>query len=43
MCTTPAQLSKEMLDGEWDVSDAEGKMVKEYMKKFNLNPKMMKK
>jgi ribonuclease Z len=39
----PDQLSKEMLDGSWDVSDAEGRMIQEYMKKYNIDPKKMKK
>jgi len=39
----PNQLSKEMLEGNWDVSDAEGQMVQEYMKKYNLDPAKMKK
>ena len=32
----PPQLSKEMESGMWDVSDAEGRMVKEFKKKYNL-------
>jgi hypothetical protein len=32
-----------MLEGNWDVSDAEGQMVQEYMKKYNLDPAKMKK
>jgi len=39
----PYQLSKEIEAGAWDVSDAEGEMVKGFMKKYNLDPKMMKK
>jgi len=39
----PYQLSKETEAGAWDVSDAEGEMVKGFMKKYNLDPKMMKK
>jgi ribonuclease Z len=39
----PPQLSKEMMSGMWDVSDVEGRMVKEFMKKYNLDPNMMKK
>ena len=39
----PNQLSKEIEEGTWDVSDAEGRMVKDYMKKYNLDPKKMKK
>jgi ribonuclease Z len=35
-------MTKEMLDGKWDVSDAEGPMLKEYMKKYNLDPAMFK-
>ena len=34
--------TKEILSGGWDVSDAEGRMVKEYMKKYNLDPAMFK-
>jgi ribonuclease Z len=36
------QLSEEIKKGAWDVSDAEGKMVKEYMQKYNLDPNKMK-
>ena len=32
----PPQLSKEMESGMWDVSDVEGRMVKEFKKKYNL-------
>jgi ribonuclease Z len=35
-------MTKEILSGAWDVSDAEGRMVKEYMKKYNLDPAMFK-
>jgi ribonuclease Z len=31
-----------ILDGKWDVSDAEGNMLKEYMKKHNIDPAMFK-
>ena len=31
-------MTEEILSGAWDVSDAEGAMIKEYMKKFNLKP-----
>ena len=34
--------TKEIHSGGWDVSDAEGRMVKEYMKKYNLDPAMFK-
>ena len=37
----PPQLSKEMEAGMWDVSDVEGRMVQEYMKKYKLDPTMM--
>jgi hypothetical protein len=33
-------MSKEILSGAWDVRDAEGRMIKEYMDKFKLDPKM---
>ena len=39
----PNQLSKETTAGSWDVSDAEGPMIKEFMKKFNIDPKLIKK
>ncbi|UCD35907.1 MAG: hypothetical protein JSU90_03490, partial [Nitrospiraceae bacterium] len=35
-------MTKEILDGKWDVSDAEGPMIRNYMKKFNLDPAMFK-
>ena len=38
----PPQLSKETMSGMWDVSDVEGRMVKEFMKKYKIDPKMMK-
>ena len=38
----PNQLSPEIEAGMWDVSDAEGEMVKGFMKEFNLDPKKMK-
>ena len=38
----PPQLSEKILAGEWDVSDAEGAMVKKFMKDFNIDPKKMK-
>jgi ribonuclease Z len=31
-----------ILDGKWDVSDAEGPMLREYMKKYNIDPAMFK-
>jgi len=31
-------MTKEILDGGWDVSDAEGRMIREYMKKYNIQP-----
>ena len=31
-------MTKEILDGKWDVSDAEGPMLREYMKKYDLKP-----
>jgi ribonuclease Z len=31
-------MTKEILDGKWDVSDAEGPMLGEYMKKYDLKP-----
>jgi ribonuclease Z len=33
-------LTKEILSGAWDVRDAEGPMLKAYMKKYNLDPAM---
>jgi ribonuclease Z len=33
-------MTKEILSGAWDVSDAEGRMVREYIKNFNLDPAM---
>ena len=33
------QLSKEIEAGAWDVSDVEGQMVREYMEKYNIQPK----
>ena len=38
----PPQLSKEMMSGGWDVSDVEGRMVKSFMKKYNIDPNMLK-
>jgi ribonuclease Z len=32
-----------ILSGKWDVSDAEGKMIGEYMKKYNIKPPTQKK
>lgn len=32
------QLSEKILAGSWDVSDAEDRMVGEFMKKYNLKP-----
>ena len=34
--------TKKIRSGAWDVSDAEGPMLKEYMKKYNLDPAMFK-
>jgi ribonuclease Z len=31
------------LSGKWDVSDAEGRMIREYMKKYNIQPPTQKK
>ena len=39
----PNQLSKETLEGNWDVSDAEGPMIEDFMQRFNIDPKKMKK
>jgi ribonuclease Z len=39
----PDQISQDIHDGLWDVSDAEGPMIKRYMKQFNIDPKKMKK
>ena len=39
----PYQLSEDIEAGAWDVSDAEGAMVKQFMKDFNINPDKMKK
>jgi ribonuclease Z len=36
-------MTKEILSGAWDVSDAEGPMVKKYMEDFNIDPAMFKK
>ena len=36
---TPGR-TEEILSGAWDVSDAEGPMIREYMQKFNLDPAM---
>ena len=33
------QLSEEMEAGAWDVSDVESQMVREYMEKYNIQPK----
>jgi hypothetical protein len=30
------------LSGKWDVSDAEGPMIKQYMQKYHLDPAMFK-
>ena len=35
-------ISKEMLSGTLDVSDAEGRMLGEYMKKYNIDPARLK-
>lgn len=35
----PPQLSAEIEAGMWDVSDAEGPMVKQFMKDYNIQPK----
>jgi hypothetical protein len=35
-------MTKEILSGAWDVRDAEGRMIKEYMEKFKLDPAMFK-
>jgi ribonuclease Z len=35
--TVPDQLSKEMLDGRWDISDVSAEMVKEFNKKYGLD------
>jgi ribonuclease Z len=34
--TVPDQLSKEMLAGNWDISDVSAKMVKEFKEKYNM-------
>ena len=34
--TVPDQLSKKMLDGNWDISKVSAKMVKEFKKKYNM-------
>jgi len=36
-------MTKEILSGAWDVSDAEGPMVNKYMEDFNIDPAMFKK
>ena len=33
------QLSEEIEAGAWDVSDVEGRMIREYMEKYNMQPK----
>ena len=33
-------MTKEIMEGRWDVSDAEGPMLKAYMQKYNLDPAM---
>jgi ribonuclease Z len=35
-------MTKDIIDGKWDVSDAERRMLMEYMKKYNLDPAMFK-
>ena len=39
----PPQISEDINAGMWDVRDAEGRMVKEYMKKYKIDPAMLKK
>jgi hypothetical protein len=34
--TVPDQLSKEMLAGNWDISDVSAKMVKEFKEKYKM-------
>ncbi len=34
--TVPGQLSKQMLAGEWDISDVTAEMIKEFKKKYNM-------
>jgi ribonuclease Z len=34
--TVPGQLSKEMLAGEWDISEVTAEMIKEFKKKYNM-------
>jgi len=34
--TVPSQLSKEMLAGQWDISDVSAKMVKEFKEKYKM-------
>ncbi|NHZ72943.1 MAG: hypothetical protein GWP16_00525 [Nitrospirae bacterium] len=34
--TVPGQLTKEMLDGRWDISDVSKEMVDEFNKKYGL-------
>ena len=34
--TVPSQLSKEMLAGQWDISEVTADMVKEFKKKYNM-------
>jgi len=34
--TVPEQLTKEMLDGRWDISEVAADMVKEFKKKYNM-------
>ena len=34
--TVPDQLSKEMLEGNWDISDVSAEMVKEFKAKYNM-------
>jgi hypothetical protein len=34
--TVPGQLSKEMLDGRWDISDVSAEMVKEFKEKYKM-------
>jgi len=38
-----AHFTEFILNGKWDVSDAEGPMIREYMKEFNIQPPPMKK
>ena len=39
----PYQISEDIEAGEWDVSDVEGPMIKQFMKDFNIDPSKMKK